>query len=181
MDDIKFMNDIVIEKHQKVSAIQFKTEKMNVLSYSLRADLYQAIQKILDDSSVQAIVLVGTEHCFSAGADITEFSIGTHTKFPSLHDLIDLISDAHKPIIAAISGVALGGGLELALACHHRVVHEKAKLALPEVNLGLLPGAGGTQLLPRYIGSSLALNNILSGKPFDLNGLKDTALIDVMT
>ncbi len=175
------VNQILIEKQGKVGIVNFQTEKLNVLSYALRADLYQAIQQLLADAEVESIVLAGSNKAFSAGADIAEFSAGTHLNFPSLDDLVNTISDSSKPVIAAISGVAFGGGLELALACHHRIVHEKAQLALPEVHLGLLPGAAGTQLLPRYIGVDAALDAIATGKPLKLAVLKDTALVDVLT
>ncbi|RKG46372.1 3-hydroxyacyl-CoA dehydrogenase [Acinetobacter sp. WCHAc060006] len=175
------VNHILIETHGNVSVVNFQTEKLNVLSHTLRSDLYQAIEQLLADDHVKSIVLAGSAKVFSAGADIAEFSAGTHLNFPSLHDLIHQISDAQKPIVAAVSGTALGGGLELALACQHRVVHAKAQLALPEVHLGLLPGAAGTQLLPRYIGAALALDAILTAKPLKLATLTDSALIDVLT
>lgn len=175
------VNQVLIETQGSTGIVNFQTDKLNVLSHALRADLYQAVQQLLADDAVESIVLAGSNKAFSAGADIAEFSAGTHLNFPSLHDLVHLISDAAKPIVAAISGTALGGGLELALACHHRVVHEKAQLALPEVHLGLLPGAAGTQLLPRYIGVTAALEAILSGKPLKLAALANTALIDVLT
>ncbi|MFH7767145.1 3-hydroxyacyl-CoA dehydrogenase NAD-binding domain-containing protein [Acinetobacter sp. BSP-28] len=175
------VNQILIEKQGQVGIVNFQTEKLNVLSHALRADLYQAIQQLLADAEVESIVLAGLNKAFSAGADIAEFSAGTHLQFPSLHDLVHLLSDADKPVVAAISGTALGGGLELALACHHRVVHAKAQLALPEVHLGLLPGAAGTQLLPRYIGAEAALDAILTGKPLKLALLAETPLLDVLT
>lgn len=175
------VNQVLIETQGSVGIVNFKTDKLNVLSHALRSDLYQAVQLLLADDAVESIVLSGSAKAFSAGADIAEFSAGTHLNFPSLHDLVNTISDSAKPVIAAISGTALGGGLELALACHHRVVHEKAQLALPEVHLGLLPGAAGTQLLPRYIGVVAALEAIQSGKPLKLTALAETTLIDVLT
>lgn len=175
------VNQILIETYNNVSVVNFQTEKLNVLSHALRSDLYQAIEQLLADDHVKSIVLAGSTQVFSAGADIAEFTAGTHLNFPSLHDLIYLISDAKKPIVAAVSGMALGGGLELALACQHRVVHSKAQLALPEVHLGLLPGAAGTQLLPRYIGAELALEAILTAKPLKLTTLTESALIDLLT
>jgi len=171
---------IVIEQQGQVGIVNFQTNKLNVLSHALRAGLHVAIQQLLGNAEIQSIVLCGSEKSFSAGADIAEFSVGTYLDFPSLHDLVHLISDAQKPIVAAISGIALGGGLELALACQHRVVHAEAQLALPEVHLGLLPGAAGTQLLPRYIGVEAALDAILSGKPLKLIALESTALIDFL-
>lgn len=175
------INQILIEKYNQVGVVNFQTEKLNVLSYALRLDLYQAVQQLLVDADVDSIVLSGSNKVFSAGADIAEFSAGTHLQFPSLPDLVHLLSNAEKPTVAAIAGTALGGGLELALACHHRVVHAKAQLALPEVHLGLLPGAAGTQLLPRYIGANAALEAISTGKPLKINTLSNTALLDVLT
>lgn len=175
------VNQILIEVQGQVGIVNFQTEKLNVLSHALRSDLYQAIQQLLIDPNITAIVLAGSAKIFSAGADIAEFSAGTHLDFPSLYDLVHLISNAEKPVVAAVSGSALGGGLELALACQHCVVHAKAQLALPEVHLGLLPGAAGTQLLPRYIGVAPALDAISTGKPLKLAMLRDTTLLDVLT
>ena len=172
---------VFTEKQGHVGIVNFQAQKLNVLSHTLRLELYNAIQQFLSDVDVESIVLVGSNQTFSVGADVKEFSVGTHLQFPSLHDLIYLLSDANKPTIAAITGAALGGGLELALACHHRVIHAQAQLALPEVHLGVLPGAGGTQLLARYIGVTEAFNAIRSGKPLKLNTLKDSRLIDVLT
>lgn len=175
------VNYIQIEQQNQVGIVNFQTEKLNVLSYALRTELYKTIQDLLADKKINQIVLSGGPKAFSVGADIVEFSAGTHLNFPSLHDLFNLITEAKKPVVAAISGAALGGGLELALACHHRVVQAKAQLALPEVHLGLLPGAAGTQLLPRYIGAEAALEAILTGKPLKLTALADSAMIDVLT
>ncbi|WP_447506062.1 3-hydroxyacyl-CoA dehydrogenase NAD-binding domain-containing protein [Acinetobacter pittii] len=173
--------NIVLEQQGQIGIVNFQTNKLNVLSHELRSGLYEAIQQLLANAEITAIVLAGSPQAFSAGADIAEFSTGTHLEFPSLHDLVKQISDATKPIVAAISGVAFGGGLELALACHHRVVQQKSQLALPEVNLGLLPGSAGTQLLPRYIGVETALDVMLSGKPLKLAALVDTKLLDAVT
>ena len=175
------VNQVLFETQSNVGVIHFQTAKLNVLSHALRSELYQAVQQLLANNAVESIVLSGSNKAFSAGADIAEFSAGTHLDFPSLHDLVNTISDAAKPVVAAISGTALGGGLELALACHHRVVHEKAQLALPEVHLGLLPGAAGTQLLPRYIGAAAALDAILSGKPLKLAAVAEGPFIAAMT
>lgn len=167
----------VQQKHYgSVVCIEFQTDQLNVLSHVLRQDLYQALVHQLADPTIHTVVVYGGEHAFSAGADIREFAQGTHLDFPSLHDLVDLISNASKTIIAAISGQALGGGLELALACHERFIDCDAKLALPEVHLGLLPGAAGTQLLPRYIGVTQALQAISTGKALKLETLKQTPL-----
>ena len=120
---------------------------------------------LMIDGAAHAIVLIGSNGTFSAGADIKEFGTPAMHKSPSLLHLIAAFEDSTKPVVAAIAGLALGGGLEFALGCNYRVVHREAKLGLPEVKLGLLPGAGGTQRLPRLIGVEAALNVMLGAEP----------------
>ncbi len=121
----------------------------------------QAFGQLRAMPDAKAVVLTGTARAFSGGADITEF--GTPPKPPILGDVIAMVEAFDRPVVAAISGVALGGGLELALGCHYRVAAPGAKLGLPEVKLGLLPGAGGTQRLPRLIGPVAAMKAIVGG------------------
>src|SRR4051812_43062917 len=121
------------------------------------------MKSAIADAEVKAIVLTCAGRTFIAGADITEF--GKPPKPPGLAEVLVLMENSPKPIIAAIHGTALGGGLEVALACHYRVATKEAKLGLPEVKLGLLPGAGGTQRLPRAVGPELAVKMIVSGEP----------------
>src|SRR6201994_4019847 len=121
------------------------------------------MKEAIADSSVKAIVLTCAGRTFIAGADITEF--GKPPKPPGLNEVLSEMENTPKPVIAAIHGTALGGGLEVALACHYRVATKEAKLGLPEVKLGLLPGAGGTQRLPRAVGPELAVKMIVGGDP----------------
>ncbi|WP_275531876.1 enoyl-CoA hydratase/isomerase family protein, partial [Brachyspira hyodysenteriae] len=113
------------------------------------------MKSAIADADAKAIVIMCAGRTFIAGADITEF--GKPPQSPSLHDVIDTIENSPKPVIAAIHGTALGGGFELALGCHYRVATKDAKVGLPEVKLGLLPGAGGTQRLPRAVGPEMAV------------------------
>jgi 3-hydroxyacyl-CoA dehydrogenase len=144
-----------------VAIVQMDNPPVNALGLRLREGIAQAIAAVRDDAGVQAVVLTGTERAFSGGADITEF--GKPATEPSLRVVIDAIEALGKPVVAAIRGVALGGGLELALGCHWRVAWPGARLGLPEVKLGLLPGAGGTQRLPRVMGVERALRVIVTG------------------
>ena len=136
---------------------------VNPLSSGVRKGLHDGVNAALADDNVKAIVLTGAGRAFIAGADISEF--GGKSEGPSLHDCLTTMENSAKPIIAAINGTAFGGGLEVALCCHYRVIAPSAPVGLPEVKLGLLPGAGGTQRLPRLIGAQKALDFILSGDP----------------
>ena len=140
---------------------------VNALSAGLRLALMQALQTALADPQIIAVVLRGTGKGFSAGADIAEFGKSNPDQSPAigLGALCQMIENAAKPVIAALHGMALGGGLELALSAHYRVAEASASLGLPEVNLGLLPGAGGTQRLPRLIGAAETLRLMLTGAP----------------
>jgi 3-hydroxyacyl-CoA dehydrogenase len=142
----------------------------------VRDGLEKTIRGAQSDEHVKAIVIRGGGKIFSAGADITEF--GKPPSKPSLPEVIDAIEASTKPVIAAIHGTALGGGLEIALGCHFRIATPGAKLGLPEVALGLLPGAGGTQRLPRLIGVEAALDMIVSGNPILATRAAETGLID---
>src|SRR5207245_7280358 len=124
----------------------------------------------------QAIVIACAGRTFIAGADITEF--GKPPADPSLHSVLDLIEGSPKPVVAAIHGTALGGGLEVTLACHYRVGVKDARFGLPEVKLGLLPGAGGTQRLPRVVGVEKALSMMVSGDPIRADEALASGLID---
>ena len=130
------------------------------------------------DDGVRAIVLAGAGSLFSGGADIREFGTPAARAAPQLRDVIAACEASAKPVIAAIGGLCLGGGFELALGCHYRVARADARVGLPEVKLGLLPGAGGTQRLPRLVGVETALNMILSGEPVPARDLAKTALFE---
>ena len=134
---------------------------VNALGHTLRVGLMQAFEQLRGERAVKAVVLTGTARAFSGGADITEF--GQPPKRPILTDVIATIEAFDRPVVAAISGVALGGGLELALGCHYRVAAPGSKVGLPEVKLGILPGAGGTQRLPRVMGPVAAMKAIVGG------------------
>ncbi|MBP6345276.1 MAG: enoyl-CoA hydratase/isomerase family protein [Neisseriaceae bacterium] len=147
-----------------VALIDFQQGRVNSLSLALRQRLQQALTAALADDAVTAIVLYGRGGVFSAGADVTEFNTPAASAEPSLVSVLALVAQSQKPIVAAIEGVAYGGGLELALAASHRLLSPTVQLALPEVSLGLVPGAGGTQRLPRLVGLAHALDLISSGR-----------------
>jgi 3-hydroxyacyl-CoA dehydrogenase len=163
-----------------VAVITLNSPPVNGLGHELRRRLVEGLDRAAADPAVVAIVLVGAGKGFSGGADIREFGTPRMTAEPSLHAVIEAVEASPKPVIAAIHGVAMGGGLELALACHYRVAEKAAQVALPEVKLGLLPGAGGTQRLPRAVGLEVALNMIVSGTPVPAAQLEGTRLFDVL-
>ncbi len=149
----------------EIAVIVMDNPPVNGLGFDLRTGIDAGIRKAMADASVKAVVLTGTARAFSGGADIREFNSPKSTASPNLGELIDLIEGAPKPVIAAVGGLALGGGNELALGCHYRVCAPGTMIGLPEVNLGLLPGAGGTQRLPRVVGAAKALDMIVTGNP----------------
>ena len=138
-----------LEIKGEVAVITLNSPPVNALSANVREGLNNGVSAAIEDGSVKSIVIICEGRTFIAGADITEFG---QPKGPSLYDVQDMIENSPKPVIAAIHGTALGGGLEVALTCHYRIAVPSAKCGLPEVNLGLLPGAGGTQRLPRIVG-----------------------------
>jgi len=148
---------------------------VNALKHEVRAGLTEALAQARDDA-VRAVVIACAGRTFFAGADITEF--GKPPQAPSLHDVIAAIEAMPKPVVAALHGTALGGGFELALACHFRVAVPGARLGLPEVKLGLLPGAGGTQRLPRLVGPEKALQMIVTGEPIGAAEAREDGIID---
>nr|XP_033801438.1 peroxisomal bifunctional enzyme isoform X1 [Geotrypetes seraphini] len=147
-----------------VAVITLSNPPVNALSSALIQALQKALGEAIRDSAVEAIVICGDKGKFCAGADIREFNKPSQKRGPHLLLLTDLIESNKKPVVAAIEGVALGGGLELALGCHYRVAHVQARVGLPEVLLGILPAASGTQRLPRLIGIAAALTLITTGK-----------------
>src|SRR5215510_4452552 len=160
------------------AVITFSNPPVNSFSHAVRVALLGAFDRAAADPGVRAIVLTGADGRFSGGADIREFGTPASLAAPRLHDVIAACEGSAKPLIAAISGVCLGGGFELALGCHYRVARADARVGLPEVKLGLLPGAGGTQRLPRLVGVETALNMILSGEQVPARELAKTALFD---
>jgi 3-hydroxyacyl-CoA dehydrogenase len=151
---------------------------LNALSHALRSGIVNGLDRAIADVKVRAVVIIGGERAFSSGADIKEFAGGAFYAEPFLPAVVDTIERASKPVIAAISGACMGGGLELALGCHYRVALADAKIAFPEVKLGLIPGAGGTQRFPRLVGLEAALNMIVSGATVPALAFQGTALFD---
>ena len=161
-----------------VAVVTLNKPPINGLGARLREDVAAGIERAMADPAVRAIVLTGNERAFSGGADIMEFGTPNAQRRPSLLDLIAMLDESRKPVVAAIAGVCLGGGLELALGCHFRVARRDAKLGLPEVKIGLLPGAGGTQRLPRLLGLEAALDMVLTGEMRTAEQLRGTPLLD---
>jgi len=148
-----------------LAVITLNNPPINGLGLSTRLGIVAGLEKALADDQVKAIVLTGAGKAFSGGADIKEFGSPKAIQEPNLLSVIKALENATKPVIAAVHTVAMGGGLELALGCHYRIAAPGCDVALPEVKLGLTPGAGGTQRLPRVIGVEAALNMIVSGEP----------------
>ena len=172
------MNSTPYQLHGNVAVITFDNPPMNGYSHALRLQIVAGIEQAEDDPEVGAIVLIGSARVFSSGADIREFGTPKMLAEPTLRTVITVVESATKPVIAAIGGICMGGGLELALGCHFRVVAPKTQIALPEVKLGLLPGAGGTQRLPRLIGLEYALNIIVSGETVPADQFRGSPLFD---
>jgi 3-hydroxyacyl-CoA dehydrogenase len=172
------MNKLSFEIQDGVAVLTLDNPPVNSLGVELRQALTAGVERANADPKVAAIVLIGSGAGFSGGADIREFGTPKAVAHPNLRTVISEIEDSAKPVIAAVGGVCMGGGLELAMACHYRVGAPGGKIALPEVKLGLLPGAGGTQRLPRLLGVEAALNMIVSGAPVAAEKLKDTPLFD---
>ncbi|MGY3585226.1 3-hydroxyacyl-CoA dehydrogenase [Bradyrhizobium sp. USDA 4341] len=171
------MSEVVkLERHDNIAVVTVNSPPVNALSAAVRGGIFDCVKSAIDDAQVQGIVLTCAGRTFIAGADITEF--GKPPKPPGLADVLSLMESSPKPIVAAIHGTALGGGLEVALACHYRVATKDAKLGLPEVKLGLLPGAGGTQRLPRAVGPELAVKMIVGGDPIGADAALKAGLID---
>ncbi|MCS6475277.1 3-hydroxyacyl-CoA dehydrogenase NAD-binding domain-containing protein [Burkholderia thailandensis] len=161
-----------------VAVITLNNPPVNGLGLSTRLGIMEGLERAQRDPAIAAIVLAGAGRAFSGGADITEFNTPKALQEPTLHTVIDAVEASGKPVVVAIHSVAMGGGLELALGAHYRVASPGAQIALPEVKLGLLPGAGGTQRLPRAVGLETALNMIVSGAPVPSEQLAKSGLFD---
>ncbi|MBA4340552.1 MAG: 3-hydroxyacyl-CoA dehydrogenase [Methylibium sp.] len=148
-----------------IAVITLDNPPVNGLGFATRKAAAEGIERAEADPAVKAVVITGAGKAFSGGADIREFGSPKAMAEPNLLSLIAVVENCSKPVVAAVHTVCMGGGLELALGCHYRVAAPGAKIALPEVKLGLLPGAGGTQRLPRALGVEPALNMIVSGEP----------------
>ena len=160
----------------EIAVVTLNSPPVNALSATVREGLKAGFEAAIADAAVKAIVLICAGKTFIAGADISEF--GKPPKGPTLFEVQEVIETAPKPVVAAIHGTALGGGLEVALVCHYRVAVPSAKCGLPEVNIGLLPGAGGTQRLPRIVGPEKALEMVTSGQHVGAKAAAGMGLVD---
>src|SRR5580765_1838428 len=172
----KITQSVDLSSRGRVAVLTVDNPPVNALSQHVRKGLHDGIKQAIADSAVQAIVIVCSGRTFIAGADITEF--GKPPVEPGLFAVLDMIEGSPKPVVSAIHGTALGGGLEVTLACHYRVSVKSARFGLPEVKLGILPGAGGTQRLPRVVGPQKALQMIVSGDPIGADEALRVGLID---
>jgi 3-hydroxyacyl-CoA dehydrogenase len=159
-----------------VAVIIIDSPPVNAMKYEVRVALLDLISRATDDSNIDAVVIACAGRTFVAGADITEF--GKPPRQPTGITVIEAIEASHKPVVAALHGTPLGGGLELALGCHFRVAASGTRLGLPEIKLGIIPGAGGTQRLPRLVGMDKAMAMILSGDPIPAREALDAGLVD---
>jgi 3-hydroxyacyl-CoA dehydrogenase len=161
----------------EIALATLENPPVNALSHGVRVGLKSALERAAADPALAALVILGAGKNFSAGADVREF--GQPFRPPELGEVIELAESLTKPVIAALHGSALGGGLELALACHFRVALEGTRLGLPEVKLGIIPGGGGTQRLPRLIGARAALSVIAEAKDLDAGEAQRLGLVDL--
>ncbi len=169
--------------HGDVAVITLANPPVNGLGHATRKGITDGLARANADAAVKAIVVTGAGGAFSGGADIKEFGTDKALQEPNLHSVIRAVEGSAKPVVAAIHTVCMGGGLELALGCHYRIAAPGCSMALPEVKLGLLPGAGGTQRLPRVVGVEAALNMIVSGEPVKselIGGMPGQKLFDKM-
>jgi 3-hydroxyacyl-CoA dehydrogenase len=166
------------ERRGNVAVLQIDNPPVNGLGHSTRRTLSDGLEQALDDSAVKVVVITGTDKVFSGGADIREFNTPAALAEPNLLQLIEQVERSPKPVIAAINGVCMGGGLELALGCNYRIATPDASMGLPEVKIGLLPGAGGTQRLPRAVGAEKGLRMITSGDPIKADDALASGLVE---
>lgn len=181
-------HNILLEKEAPLAVVTInRPDKLNALNKATIEELNQALISLEEDREVRAIILTGSgDKAFVAGADIAEFSSFSVKKGKALaatgqHNLFNLIENLSTPIIAAVNGYALGGGLELAMACHFRIASHNARLGLPEVSLGLIPGYGGTQRLPQLIGKGRAFEMIMTGMMIEAETAHDYGLVNEVT
>lgn len=172
------MKPVTYKTQGNIATICLDHPPVNSLSHELRIAILETFQAATADADIKAIVIASNGKLFSAGADIVEFASGQAFAEPNLPALCNAIDDSEKLVVAALNGSALGGGCELALACDHRFALSGVKMGLPEVNLGLIPGAGGTQRLPRLAGPEIALDMIASGKPMAALKLLEAGVVD---
>ena len=173
MDD---NNTIKFEVLDNIGVIKGVNMPVNALSHAVRTGLIASLSKLIEDNRVDGIILIGEGRTFFAGADISEF--GKPMLGPDLNEVINTFENSPKPIVAALHGTPLGGGLELAMGCHYRIALKSTKLGLPEVTLGIIPGAGGTQRLPRLAGVEKSLSIITSGTPISAESALEYNIIE---
>jgi enoyl-CoA hydratase len=178
-------NNILVASENKIATITInRPEKLNALNVSTIQELHDAFKNLEKNSDIFAIVLTGSgEKAFVAGADISEFANfsieeGAHLAAQGQELLFDFVENLKTPVIAAVNGFALGGGLELAMACHFRVASDNAKMGLPEVSLGVIPGYGGTQRLPQLVGKGRAMELIMTAGMIDAETAKSYGLVN---
>ena len=169
---------VTFERHDDVALLRLNNPPVNGLSFAMRAALGERVAQALADEAVEAIVIAGADRMFCGGADIREFSAPPPPGAAHLPAILDEIEASPKPVVAAIHGVAAGGGMEVALACHVRLAAPGTRLGLPEVTLGILPGAGGTQRMPRLIGIEKALDVIVGGKLHPVEKAVELGFVD---
>ena len=168
-----------LERAGRIGLVIVDNPPVNAISQSVRQGLRECFGKAAKDKAIAAVVLLCDGRTFIAGADLAEFDAPIAE--PTAHQVFAVIEGMDKPVVAALHGTALGGGLETALACHYRVADRGARMGFPEINLGIVPGAGGTQRLPRIVGVKTALQMLLSGNPVDAGEALACGLIDAVT
>src|SRR5262245_31216514 len=172
------MAEVTCRMADGVAVLEIRHPPVNALSHDVRRELQEHLTRLADDAQVGGIVLTGSEGRFIAGADIREFDSGAYLEPPTIRDLQAQLESSRKPVVAAIDGAALGGGLELAMACHWRIAARTSRVGLPEVRLGLIPGSGGTQRFPRLAGPEAALEYLTSGEHIPARKACELGLVD---
>ncbi|MGB7394545.1 MAG: enoyl-CoA hydratase-related protein [Pricia sp.] len=181
---MKFNNILIEEKHPIGTITIDRPKKMNALNRETIRELHDAFKALENEKDIKVIILTGSgEKAFVAGADISEFADfsvkeGGKLAAEGQEKLFDFVQNLSKPVIAAVNGFALGGGLELAMACHFRVGSHNARMGLPEVSLGVIPGYGGTQRLPQLVGKGRAMEMIMTGGMIDVDRALDYGLVN---
>lgn len=176
------MSDVIsLQIEGEIALVKIENPPVNALSAAVRTELVDTIETMTEGDQIAAIVIVGEGRCFSAGADISEFGTEPPADTPTLPETIAALENAPIPVIAGIHGFALGGGLEIALGAHYRVATPDAKMGLPEVDIGIIPGAGGTQRLPRLIGIKDAARLVATGEKISGTQAAELGLVDIVT
>ncbi|MEL6690339.1 MAG: enoyl-CoA hydratase-related protein, partial [Pseudomonadota bacterium] len=171
------MNEVVkVSTREGVAVVEVRNPPVNALSQAVRQGLIDAMARVASDDDIKAAILIGADRTFPAGADIREFDAPAQE--PHLPDVCNAIENCPKPVVACLHGTALGGGYEIALAAHARLAKPGTRVGLPEIGLGVMPGAGGTQRLPRLVAIDDALSMILSGAPVDAAKTREKGYVD---